>query len=97
LQKDLPQPPLVIASVNCPQLPKDSNVPASQQETEEMANPTLHVKELHSPTLAAEEPADNDTKTEQSEVSIAQSEEAAGHNKDDLESKSLNLEQKQLE
>ncbi|POI28724.1 hypothetical protein CIB84_007526, partial [Bambusicola thoracicus] len=97
LQKDLPQPPLVIASVNCPQLPKDSNVPASQQETEEMANPTLHVKELHSPTLAAEEPADSDTKTEQSEVSIAQSEEPAGHNKDDLESKSLNLEQKQLE
>lgn len=61
-----------------------------------MANPTLHVKELHSPTLAAEEPADNDTKTEQSEVSITKSEEPAGH-KDDLESKSLNLEQKQLE
>lgn len=86
---------MVIASVNCPQLPKDSNVPASQQETEDMANPTLHVKELHSPTLAAEEPAD-DTKTEQSEVSITKSEEPAGH-KDDLESKSLNLKQKQLE
>ncbi|OXB70819.1 UNVERIFIED_CONTAM: hypothetical protein H355_015657 [Colinus virginianus] len=95
--KDLPQPPLVIASVNCPQLPKDSNVPASQQEAEDMANPTLHVKELHSPTLAAEEPADNDTKTEQSEVSITQSEEPAGHSKDDLDSNSLNLEQKQLE
>ncbi|OXB59998.1 hypothetical protein ASZ78_008134, partial [Callipepla squamata] len=95
--KDLPQPPLVIASVNCPQLPKDSNVPASQQEAEDMANPTLHVKELHSPTLAAEEPADNDAKTEQSEVSITQSEEPTGHSKDDLESNSLNLEQKQLE
>ncbi|XP_065603499.1 signal peptide peptidase-like 2B isoform X2 [Cyrtonyx montezumae] len=95
--KDLPQPPLVIASVNCPQLPKDSSVPASQQEAEDMANPTLHVKELHSPTLAAEEPADNDTKTEQSEVSITQSEEPAGHSKDNLESNSLNLEQKQLE
>lgn len=97
LQKDLPQPPLVIAPVNCPELPKDSNVPASQQETEQMTNPTLHVKELHSPTLTAEELADNDTKTEQSEISITQSEEPAGHNKDNLESKCLNLEQKQLE
>ncbi|PKU39055.1 signal peptide peptidasehypothetical protein [Limosa lapponica baueri] len=95
--KDLPQPPLVIAPVNCPELPKDSNVPASQQNTEQMTSPTLHVKELRGPTLAAEELADTDTKMDQSEISVAQSEEPAGQKKDDLESKCLNAEQKQLE
>ncbi|XP_064325332.1 signal peptide peptidase-like 2B isoform X2 [Phalacrocorax carbo] len=95
--KDLPQPPLVIAPVNCPELPKDSNVPASQQDPEQMTSPTLHVKELHGPTSAAKELADTDTKTDQSEISLAQSEEPAGQNKDNLESKCLNAEQKQLE
>ncbi|NXS50321.1 SPP2B protein, partial [Balaeniceps rex] len=95
--KDLPQPPLVIAPVNCPELPKDSNVPASQQDAEQMTNPTLHVKELHGPTSAAEELADTDTKTDRSEISVAQSEEPAGQNQDDLASKCLNAEQKQLE
>lgn len=97
LQKDLPQPPLVIAPVNCPELPKDSNVTASQQDTEQMTNPTLHVKDLRGPTSAAEELADTDTKMDQSEISVAQSEEPAGQNKDNLESKCLNAEQKQLE
>jgi len=64
---------------------------------EQMTNPTLHVKELRGPTSAAEELADTDTKTDQSEISIAQSEEPAGQNKDNLECKSLNAEQKQLE
>ncbi|XP_074933834.1 signal peptide peptidase-like 2B isoform X2 [Phalacrocorax aristotelis] len=95
--KDLPQPPLVIAPVNCPELPKDSNVPASQQDPEQMTSPTLHVKELHGPTSAAKELADTDTKTDQSEISLAQSEEPAGQNTDNLESKCLNAEQKQLE
>lgn len=88
---------MVIAPVNCPELPKDSNGPGSQQDTEQMTNPTLHVKELHGPASAAEELADTDTKTDQSEISIAQSEEPAGQNKDDLESKCLSAEQKQLE
>lgn len=87
----------MIAPVNCPELPKDSNVPAFQQDTEQMTNPTLHVKELQSPTSAAEELADTDTKMDQSEISVTQSEEPAGQNKDDLESKCLNGEQKQLE
>ncbi|NXD64085.1 SPP2B protein, partial [Eolophus roseicapillus] len=96
--KDLPQPPLVIAPVNCPELPKDSNAPASQQDTEQMVNPTLHVKELHGPTSAAEELADTATKRDQSEIPIAQSEEEpAGQNKDNGESKGVNTEQKQLE
>ncbi|NWW45886.1 SPP2B protein, partial [Pedionomus torquatus] len=95
--KDLPQPPLVIAPVNCPELPKDSNLPASQQNAEQTTSPTLHVKELDGPTSAAEELADTDTKTDQSEISVAQSEEPADQNKDDLEGKSLNAEQNQLE
>ncbi|NXE39566.1 SPP2B protein, partial [Ptilorrhoa leucosticta] len=95
--KDLPQPPVVIAPVNCPQLPKDSSVPASQQDTEQMTNPTLHVKELHGSASAEEELADASAKTDQSEISIAQSEEPAAQNKDDLESKCLNAEQNQLE
>ncbi|XP_051495848.1 signal peptide peptidase-like 2B isoform X2 [Apus apus] len=95
--KDLPQPPLVIAPVNSPELPKDSNVPASQQDTEQTTSPTLHMKELHGPTSAAEELADTDTKTDQAEISVAQSEEPVGQNKDDPESKCLRAEQKQLE
>lgn len=97
LQKDLPQPPVVIAPVNCPQLPKNSSVPASQQDTEQMTNPTLHVKELHGSTSAEEELADASGKTDQSEISIAQSEEPTAQNKNDLESKCLNAEQNQLE
>lgn len=95
--KDLPQPPVVIAPVNCPQLPKDSSVPASQQDTEQMTNPTLHVKELHGSASAEEELADTSTKTDQSEISVAHSEEPTAQNKDDLESKCLNAEQNQLE
>ncbi|XP_061211905.1 signal peptide peptidase-like 2B isoform X2 [Neopsephotus bourkii] len=96
--KDLPQPPLVIAPVNCPELPKDSNVPASQQDTEQMINPTLHVKELQGPTSSAEELADTTTKRDQSEIPIAQSEEEpAGQDKDNGESKGVNTEEKQLE
>ncbi|NXV72594.1 SPP2B protein, partial [Atlantisia rogersi] len=94
--KDLPQPPLVIAPVNCPELLKDSKVPASQQDTEQMTNPTLHVKELDGPT-SAENLANTNTKTEQSEVSVAQSEEPTGQDKDDLDSECLIAEQKQLE
>lgn len=88
---------MVIAPVNCPELPKDSNVPASQRDTEQMTNPTLHVKELHGTTSAAEELADTNTKMDRSEISVAQSEEPAGQNKDNRESKCLNAEQKQLE
>ncbi|KAF4790298.1 Signal peptide peptidase-like 2B [Turdus rufiventris] len=95
--KDLPQPPVVIAPVNCPELPKDSSVPASQQDTEQMTNPTLHVKELHSSASAEEELADTSAKTDQSEISVAHSEEPTAQNKDDLESKCLNAEQNQLE
>ncbi|KAM6310761.1 signal peptide peptidase-like 2B isoform 2-T2 [Podargus strigoides] len=95
--KDLPQPPLVIAPVNCPELPKDGDVPASQQDTEQMSSPTLQVKELHGPTPAAEELTDTNTKTDQPEISVAQSEEPAGQNKDDFESKCSDAEQKQLE
>ncbi|NXP60060.1 SPP2B protein, partial [Chloropsis cyanopogon] len=95
--KDLPQPPVVIAPVNCSQLPKDSSGPASQQDTEQMTNPTLHVKELHGSTSAEEELADTSAKTDQSEVSVAQSEEQTAQNKDDLESKCLNAQQNQLE
>ncbi|KAL2295089.1 hypothetical protein Nmel_018239 [Mimus melanotis] len=95
--KDLPQPPVVIAPVNCPQLPKDSSVPASQQDTEQMTNPTLHVKELHGSASAEEELADTSTKTDRSEISVAHSEEPTAQNKDDLESKCLDAEQNQLE
>lgn len=86
---------MVIAPVNCPQLPKDSTVPASQQE--QMTNPTVHVKELHGSASAEEELADTSTKTDQSEISVAHSEEPTAQNKDDLESKCLNAEQNQLE
>ncbi|CAN8201688.1 unnamed protein product [Coccothraustes coccothraustes] len=95
--KDLPQPPVVIAPVNCPQLPKDSSVPASQQDTEQMTNPTLHVKELHGSASAEEELADTSAKKDQSEISVAHSEEPTAQNKDDLESKCLNAEQNKLE
>ncbi|NXO05555.1 SPP2B protein, partial [Rhinopomastus cyanomelas] len=95
--KDLPQPPLVIAPVNCPELPKDSSAPAAQQDPEQMTNPTLHMKELHGPTSAAEELPDANTKTDQSEVPLAQGEEPAAQNKDNLDSKSLNAEQNRLE
>lgn len=88
----------MIAPVNCPELPKDSNVPASQQNTEQMISPTLHVKELHGPTSAAEELPDTATKRDQSEIPIVQSEEEpAGQNQDNNESKGVNTEQKQLE
>lgn len=96
-QKDLPQPPLVIAPVNCPELPKDNNAPASQPDPEQMTNPTLHVKELPGPA-SAEELGDSTAKTDQSEISIAQSEEPAGQRKDDRGSSNcLNAEQNQLE
>lgn len=88
---------MVIAPVNCPQLPKDSSVPASQQDTEQMTNPTLHMKELHSSGSAEEELADTSAKTNQSEISVAHSEEPTAQNKNDLESKCLNAEQNQLE
>ncbi|KAJ7421230.1 signal peptide peptidase-like 2B-like protein [Willisornis vidua] len=95
--KDLPQPPVVIAPVNCPELPKDSNVPTSQQDAEQVTNPTLHMKELRGHTSAEEELADTSTKTDQSEISVAQSEEPTAQNKDNLESKCLNAEQSQRE
>lgn len=88
---------MVIAPVNCPQLPKDSSVPDSQQDAEQVTNPTLHLKELHGSASAEEELADTTTKTDQSEISMAHSEEPTAQNKDDLESKCLNAEQNQLE
>lgn len=88
---------MVIAPINCPPLPKDSSVPASQQDAEQMTNPTLHMKELHSSGSTEEELADTSAKTDQSEISIAHSEEPTAQIKDDLESKCLNAEQKQLE
>ncbi|NXS07574.1 SPP2B protein, partial [Neodrepanis coruscans] len=78
-------------------LPKDSNVPAPQEDTEQMTNPTLHVKELCGPNSAEEELGDTSAKTDQSEISIAQNEEPAAQNKDNPESKCLNPEQNQLE
>ncbi|KAJ7412985.1 Signal peptide peptidase-like 2B [Pitangus sulphuratus] len=94
--KDLPQPPVVIAPVNCPELPKDSSVAAPQQEAEQMTNPTLHVKEPPGPGSAEEELADT-TQTGQSGISVAQSEEPTAQNKDNLESKCLHAEQSQVE
>uniref|UniRef100_A0A8C6JRH1 Signal peptide peptidase-like 2B n=2 Tax=Melopsittacus undulatus TaxID=13146 RepID=A0A8C6JRH1_MELUD len=78
--KDLPQPSLV-------ELPKDSNIPpASQQDREQMINPTLCVKELQSPTSAAEELADTTSKRDQTEIPIPQSkEEPADENTDNGE------------
>ncbi|NXR97496.1 SPP2B protein, partial [Oxylabes madagascariensis] len=75
----------------------NSSVPASQQDTEQMTDTTLHVKELHSSGSAEEELTDTSAKTDQSEISIAHSEEPTAQNKDDLESKCLNAEQNQLE
>lgn len=98
LQKDLPQPPLVIAPVSCPELPKDSgSVPDPPPDTEQVTNPTLHVEEPHGPTTATEEPTDTNANTDQSEIPIAPSEEPAGQNKDDAENKCLNAEQNQPE
>lgn len=95
--KDLPQPPVVIAPVNCPELPKNSSAPASQQDTEQMTNPTLHMKEMHGSASAEEELADASAKTDQSEISVGQSEEPTAQNEDNLESKCLNAEQNQPE
>ncbi|OPJ68001.1 hypothetical protein AV530_002749 [Patagioenas fasciata monilis] len=96
--KDLPQPPLVIAPVSCPELPKDSgSVPDPPPDTEQVTNPTLHVEEPHGPTAATEEPTDTNTHTDQSEIPIAPSEEPAGQDKDDAENQCLNAEQNQPE
>ncbi|KAK2542034.1 Sppl2b [Columba livia] len=96
--KDLPQPPLVITPVSCPELPKDSgSVPDPPPDTEQVTNPTLHVEEPHGSTTATEEPTDTNANTDQSEIPIAPSEEPAGQDKDDAENKCLNAEQNQPE
>ncbi|NXG46358.1 SPP2B protein, partial [Psilopogon haemacephalus] len=91
--KDLPQPPLVIAPVNCPELPKDSSTAAPQQDSQQMTTPTLHVKELPGPSSAAEELPAGDTQRDQPEPCEAED----GQEQDTLESRGLTAEEKQLE
>ncbi|NXR06164.1 SPP2B protein, partial [Semnornis frantzii] len=95
--KDLPQPPLVIAPVSCPELPKDSSTAAPQQDSEQMTNPTLHMEELHGPSSAAEELPEGSTKRDQPESCSAQSGQPAGQDQDSLESQGLTAEDKQLD
>ncbi|XP_054031229.1 signal peptide peptidase-like 2B [Dryobates pubescens] len=95
--KDLPQPPLVIAPVSCPEPPKDSTTPAPQQDPEQLTNPTLHVKELQGPSSAAEELPDGSTKRDQPEACVAQSGDPAGQTQGTLQSQGPAAEEKQLE
>uniref|UniRef100_A0A7M4F5P4 Signal peptide peptidase like 2B n=1 Tax=Crocodylus porosus TaxID=8502 RepID=A0A7M4F5P4_CROPO len=105
--KDLPHPPLVLAPVSCPEPPKDVNAPASQQEAEQMTNPTLHAKEQSNATLSVEEaqnPSPNtgeltgpSTQLEQPKNSSSHIEESANQNKDNCENRSVKVEKNQLD
>ncbi|XP_019368740.1 PREDICTED: signal peptide peptidase-like 2B isoform X1 [Gavialis gangeticus] len=105
--KDLPHPPLVLAPVSCPEPPKDVNAPASQQEAEQMTNPTLHAKDQSNATLSVEEaqnPSPNtgeltgpSTQLEQPKNSSSHIEESANQNKDNCESRSVKVEKNQLD
>ncbi|KAM7134902.1 signal peptide peptidase-like 2B [Macrochelys suwanniensis] len=103
--KDLPHPPLVLAPVSCPNPPKDTNAPASQQEAEQqMTNPTLHADDQNNPSLCAEKLPNLNTKeltnpsmrAEQPQIFISKIEQSS-QNKDDPESKSLRVEKNQLD
>ncbi|XP_025048842.1 signal peptide peptidase-like 2B isoform X3 [Alligator sinensis] len=105
--KDLPHPPLVLAPISCPEPPKDVNAPASQQEAEQMTNPTLHAKDQSNATLSVEETqnpspntgelTDPSTQLEQPKNSSSHIEESANQNKDNCESKSVEVEKNQLD
>ncbi|XP_019406211.1 PREDICTED: signal peptide peptidase-like 2B [Crocodylus porosus] len=107
IKKDLPHPPLVLAPVSCPEPPKDVNAPASQQEAEQMTNPTLHAKEQSNATLSVEEaqnPSPNtgeltgpSTQLEQPKNSSSHIEESANQNKDNCENRSVKVEKNQLD
>ncbi|KYO34484.1 signal peptide peptidase-like 2B [Alligator mississippiensis] len=105
--KDLPHPPLMLAPISCPEPPKDVNAPASQQEAEQMTNPTLHAKDQSNATLSVEETqnpspntgelTDPSTQLEQPKNSSSHIEESADQNKDNCESKSVEVEKNQLD
>lgn len=97
----------MLAPISCPEPRKDVNAPASQQEAEQMTNPTLHAKDQSNATLSVEEtqnPSPNTGELTDPSTQLAQPkhcsshiEESANQNTDNCESKRVEVEKNQLD